>query len=68
MPFDPSLNGLRGAVELPSDLRDGMMMTKNLFNGVALNIGIVARLLFQHGRMLEVWRIRNESTKLLSTT
>ena len=61
MPFDPSLNGLRGTVKLPSDLRDGMMMmTKNLFDGVTLNVGIVARLLFRHGRMLEVGRIRNK--------
>ena len=50
MKFDPSLNGLVGAVELAGNLGDGMTLLENLFDGGALNGNRVTGLCFRHDR------------------
>jgi len=48
MEFDPSLDGLIGAVELSCDLGDGTSLVENLFDGGALSGKRVTRLFFRH--------------------
>ena len=48
MEFDPSLDGLVGAVELSCDLGDGTSLLEHLFDGGALNGEGITRLFFRH--------------------
>ena len=65
MEFDPSLDGLLGAVELSRDLGDGNVMLEHLFDGGALGSKRVTRLLFLH-RGLE-WK-RNRDGRFNNST
>ena len=46
---DPVPDGLRGTVEVPSDLGNGKVLTEHLVDGTTLNVGGIARLCFRHG-------------------
>jgi hypothetical protein len=48
MEFDPSLDGLIGAVELSCDVGDGNVMMQDLFDGGALGGNGIMRLFFRH--------------------
>jgi hypothetical protein len=61
---DPIFDGLRRAVQLPSDLGNGSMMVNNLFDGMALNGDIIARDFFRHWKRKGIWE---NVTKTLST-
>ena len=52
MEFDPSLNGLSGAVELAGDLGNGTTLLENLFDGGALKGKGITRLFFRHRGMM----------------
>jgi hypothetical protein len=66
MLFDPSLDGLIGAVELSCDLGDRVSLLEDLFDGGALNGEGVTRLFFRHGGFWKKWnrdgRFDNTST------
>ena len=64
---DPVPDGLRGTVELPSDLGNGKVLTEHVIDSATLNFGGVARCFFWHGAIGEIRGIvENETTSLLS--
>ena len=65
--FDPSLDGLVGAVELSCDLGDGTSLLEHLFDGGALSVKRVTRLFFRHdGFRNEKGIVMDDSTITIS--
>ena len=68
MEFDPSLNGLIGAVELAGNLGNGTTLLENLFDSGALNGNGITRLFFRHRGMVEKILMENSITPLSEKT